>query len=83
MNWNLPFNVLVWQFSQSSNHPSPFGPAVSTPSDVSIASPHGNVPGSPALSQALRTQRSAEKAQLFIAGEHGDLLRSLNIEDKK
>lgn len=83
MNWNLPFRALARQFPQILNHPSPFGLTVSTPSDVSISSPPGNAPSSPVLSQELRSRIAIEKAQLFIAGKHDDLLRSLNMEEKK
>lgn len=83
MNWDIPYQTLVRQSPHSSNHPSPFGPTVSTPSDVSIASPAGDVPTSPGLSQALKQRISIKNAQLFIAGRHDELLRSLNMADKK
>lgn len=83
MNWHLPFRALARQFPQLLNHPSPFGPAVSTPSDVSIATPPGNAPGSPVLSQALRSKLATERAQLFIADKQDDLLRSLSMKEKK
>jgi hypothetical protein len=80
--WNLPYKVLLQYMPRQINHESPYG-AVSTPSDVDVASPPMNALASPSLSQAISLKVSRQRADLFISGKFDELLKSLGHSEKK
>ncbi|KAF2791863.1 hypothetical protein K505DRAFT_247960 [Melanomma pulvis-pyrius CBS 109.77] len=83
MNWNLPYRALLRHFPQLMDHPSPLAMSVSTPSDVSIASPAADTALSPGLAQAVSLRTARQNAALFVAGDFEGLLRVFSDEDKK
>jgi hypothetical protein len=88
LNWNIPYGALG-SLQSGSDHPSPFGPSVSTPSDISImATPPANLVSSPRdapspLSTALKRKTAIERAQLFVQGKHDDLIRSMDKAERR
>ncbi|KAF2101321.1 hypothetical protein NA57DRAFT_53297 [Rhizodiscina lignyota] len=83
LNWNVPYKALVSLFPTQMAQHSPFAANVSTPSDVSMASPAGIGPASPGYYQALVSKTKAERAHLFIAGRFDELLRALDAKEKR
>jgi hypothetical protein len=56
---------------------------MSTPSDVSIASPAAEAALSPGLAQAVNLRKTRQNAALFIAGDFEGLLRAFSERDRK
>lgn len=83
MNWNLPYQALLRHFPQVMDHSSSPAMSVSTPSDVSIASPAADTALSPGLAQAVSLRSTRQNAALFIASDFEGLLRAFSVEDKK
>ncbi|KAL9608829.1 MAG: hypothetical protein Q9167_006347 [Letrouitia subvulpina] len=84
LNWNLPYGIMRSP-NTTSNVTSPA--AISTPSDVVVATPSSNEIHSPrnAPSPLTRLHNSREaihRAQMFIEGRYHELLRSMTREDK-
>src|SRR5438034_8043633 len=85
LNWNMPYGAMgLWS---SKDHPSPFGPSASTPSDVDMLSPPANAPSphnapSP-LSMALKKKTATDRAYLFAQGRFDDLVRSMNNAERR
>jgi hypothetical protein len=72
----------------SADQPSPFGPSYSTPSDIVANTPNGDTAPSPQdapspLSVALKKKTAIDRAHLFVQGKHDELVRNLNMEEKK
>ncbi|KAF7510663.1 hypothetical protein GJ744_006275 [Endocarpon pusillum] len=88
MTWNLPYKPSRTLMSQIIDHHSPLGQSsMSTPSDVSVGTPHTNEVASPSnalspLSSALRKKRSVERAQLFLEGKYQQLIASMSTEEQ-
>ncbi|KAI9764311.1 MAG: hypothetical protein M1840_008529 [Geoglossum simile] len=88
LNWNMPYGALG-PLQSGADHPSPFEPPVSTPSDVSImTTPPADITLSPRdapspLSVALKRKTAIERAHLFVQGKHGDLIRSMNGAERR
>src|SRR5438046_2168218 len=90
LNWNMPYGALGSSRSRDTDHPSPLGHSVSTPSaisDVSMATPPANVVSSPhnapsPLSTALKRKTAIDRAHLFVQGKHDDLVRSMDKAER-
>jgi hypothetical protein len=85
MAWNMPYGAMHLNQALGMNHGSPFGNAVSTPSDIMVTTPASNNAGSPMaapspLSKALTIKRSIDRARMFTGGRFDDLIKSM---DKK
>ncbi|KAI9701750.1 MAG: hypothetical protein M1820_006378 [Bogoriella megaspora] len=70
------------------DHTSPFGQAVSTPSDVLVQTPRQDGPSSPSnalspLAIELKTRTAGDMAALFVKGDHDSLLQQLHTTDRK
>ena len=87
MTWNMPYKPSRKLMNQILDHHSPFGQSVSTPSDVSVGTPHANAIASPnsgpsPLSSALRKKTSIERARLFLGGKYQQLIASMSTEEQ-
>jgi hypothetical protein len=80
--WNLPYKALLQYMPRQMNHQSPYG-AVSTPSDIDMATPPMYEVQSPSLSQAISLKASRQRADLFVSGKYDDLLKSLDHTERK
>lgn len=85
--WNVPYKPSKAPAIGLGNHPSPFPPQGSTPSDVSFGSPQAlqNGAGSgltPSLSSALQKKISLDRARLFLDGKLPDIIESMTQEEQ-
>ena len=88
----MPYGAMKRSKAGSMDHFSPLGVA-STPSDVLVttpstnaASPHAVSPPthvSSSLSADLKIKRAVDRAHLFVAGRHEDLIRSMDQEERR
>jgi hypothetical protein len=87
MTWNLPYKPSRRLMSKTFDHSSPFGHSAPTPSDVAIGTPFANAIASPngvpsPLSSALRKKTSAERARMFLEGNHEQLIASMSSDEQ-
>ncbi|KAG9228624.1 hypothetical protein BJ875DRAFT_547603 [Amylocarpus encephaloides] len=85
IHWNLPYRAFK---SSSATERSPFSPFGSTPSDISIGSPHSKIfttainASSPTM-LAIRDKTLNERARLFVTGAHEELMKGMKRREKK
>jgi hypothetical protein len=84
----MPYGALDPSQPRGADRPSPFGPSVTTPSDVSMGTPPGGVVSSPQnapspLSSALKKKTTIDRAHLFVQGRHDDLIRSMDKAERR
>jgi hypothetical protein len=73
--------------SKPLDYSSPFGHSAPTPSDVAVGTPYANAIASPngvpsPLSSALRKKTSVERAQMFLQGNHQQLIASMSSDEQ-
>jgi hypothetical protein len=73
--------------SGTVDHPSPFGGSASTPSDVVMNTPPA-IAESPRdapspLTTVLRKGVAIKRANLFIEGKHLELIKSLDVAERR
>ncbi|KAI1328405.1 hypothetical protein F5Y16DRAFT_154316 [Xylariaceae sp. FL0255] len=92
--WSLPYKALRASLMTSAEHPSPFTGDWSTPSEISILSPHYSL-GAPSPGQvsspanaptpttiAIRVKAQEDRARLLIQGRTDELLKDMSSSEK-
>ncbi|KAL9618155.1 MAG: hypothetical protein Q9160_007105 [Pyrenula sp. 1 TL-2023] len=87
MNWNVPYKPSKAPIIELGNHPSPFPPQGSTPSDVSFGSPPAPQAGihyglTTSLSSALQKKNSVDRARLFLDGKFPNIVKSMTQKEQ-
>lgn len=86
LNWNMSYSAITAMKLTNLDHFSPIE-AVSTPSDVAVATPHSNNATSPqrvvpSLSRALERKIRTNRVQLFLQGRHDELMKSMTKSER-
>lgn len=70
MNWNMPYGNMKTSSTEVANHTSPL-------SDVDVATPPSPKDAPSPLTVAVKRMTAVERTRLFIEGNYGNFLSSM------